>query len=178
MKLKNRKADKIWAEHEGYIRRLCSHKLEGRAQDADDCVQDVFLALTKALSEKKDIDNPKAWLTSVAYRRIADIYRESERNDVIFTPLNAQKIDELYSLTIPVTPDGDEKDESEIRYLKEVVINKLDENDRRLLNDRYVLEKSTSEIAEEYGLTENNVYQRLYRLRIKVKMLVKNVLNE
>ena len=73
MKLKNRKTDKIWTEHESYIRRLCSYKLESRPEYIDDCVQEIFLALSEALHNEKRIDCPKAWLTKVANNKISDI---------------------------------------------------------------------------------------------------------
>ncbi len=41
-----------------------------------------------------------------------------------------------------------------------------------------MLEKSISEIANESGVSENTVYQRLCRLRIKAKMTVKSYFDE
>ena len=69
-------------------------------------------------------------------------------------------------------------DDEQILMLKEKVLNRLDEKDRQLLNDRYVLNKSIAEIAEEYNTTENNIYQKLFRLKQKTKMIIEKVLNE
>lgn len=54
----------------------------------------------------------------------------------------------------------------------------LDEKDRQLLYDRYTKGKSIAQIAEEQNTTENNIYQKLFRLREKTKLIVKKVLNE
>ena len=88
MKLKNRKTDKIWTEHESYIRRLCSYKLESRPEYIDDCVQEIFLALSEALHNEKRIDCPKAWLTKVAYNKISDIYEKIKKEIIIPTKVN------------------------------------------------------------------------------------------
>ena len=54
----------------------------------------------------------------------------------------------------------------------------LDENERQLLFDRYSSNKSISQIAKEHNTTENNIYQKIFRLKTKNKMLIDKVLNE
>lgn len=54
----------------------------------------------------------------------------------------------------------------------------LSEKERELLNDRYKLKKSIAVIAKEQGTTENNIYQKLFRLKQKTQMLIKKVLDE
>lgn len=174
MKLKNRKTDKIWTEHESYIRRLCSYKLESRPEYIDDCVQKIFLALSEALHNEKRIDCPKAWLTKVAYNKISDIYEKIKKEDELFAPFNPDVIDETYSLSVRI--DTDKERETEL-VMNRVLVS-LDSDERKLLCDRYELEKSISEIACESGITENAVYQRLYRLKIKTKMLAKDCFDE
>ena len=174
MRFRKGKTDVIWREYECYIRKICSYKLESRPEYIDDCVQEIFLALSDTLPKKKRINHPKAWLTKVAYNKISDIYEKIKKEDELFVPFNSDVIDEKYSLCVRL--ETDEENETEI--IKDRVFSLLDEDERRLLCDRYEFVKSISEIADEFGVTENTVYQRLYRLRIKVKMLVKNVLNE
>lgn len=126
------------------------------------------------MHNEKRIDCPKAWLTKVAYNKISDIYEKIKKEDELFVPFNSDVIGETYSLSVRIDTDK----ERETEFLMDRVLVLLDSDERKLLCDRYELEKSISEIASESGITENAVYQRLYRLRIKVKMLVKNVLNE
>jgi len=40
------------------------------------------------------------------------------------------------------------------------------------------LKKSISQIAEEYNTTENNIYQKIFRLKTKAKMIIDEVLNK
>ena len=69
-------------------------------------------------------------------------------------------------------------EDEQILILKEKVVNMLDDKEQQLLYDRYTLKKSISVIAEEYNTTENNIYQKLFRLKQKTKMLIEKVLSE
>lgn len=166
----------IWTELEPYIRRLCTYKLKSLPDYVDDCVQDVFLDLSDAINKGKTIEYPKAWLTKVANNKIKDIYTQAKKDAERLIPLDSQNLDNTYSGVI-----YDEyftiKDE-EIPVLKEKVINMLDDNEQQLLYDRYTLKKAISIIAKEHNTTENNIYQKLFRLKQKTKMLIENVLNE
>lgn len=165
-----------WREHEPYIRKLCTYKLKSSPDYVDDCVQDVFLALSDAMNKGKVIEYPKAWLTKVANNKIKDIYTQAKKDAERLIPLDSQNLDNTYSGVV-----HDEyfaiKDE-QIPVLKEKVINMLDDKEQQLLYDRYTLNKSISVIAKEYNTTENNIYQKLFRLKQKTKMLIEKVLNE
>ena len=63
----------IWAEHEPYIRKLCTYKLKSLPEHIDDCIQDVFLDLSDAFDKGKIIEYPKGWLTKVANNKITEI---------------------------------------------------------------------------------------------------------
>lgn len=166
----------IWTEHEPYIRKLCSYKLKSLPDYIDDCIQDVFLDLSDALAKGKTIEYPKAWLTKVANNKIKDIYTQAKKDAERLVCIDSQTFDNTYCGVV-----YDEyfqiKDE-EIPILKEKVINMLDDKEQQLLYDRYTLKKSISVIAEEHNTTENNIYQKLFRLKQKTKMLIEKVLSE
>lgn len=69
-------------------------------------------------------------------------------------------------------------EDEDILILMENVTSMLNEKEKQLLNDRYKLNKSIAVIAEEQGTNENNIYQKLFRLKQKAQMLVKKVLDE
>lgn len=140
----------------------------------DDCIQDVFLDLCNAISNDKTIRNPKAWLTTVANNKIKDIYSHAKKDANKLVPLEAEQIDNTYSVSMPIETSS--VSEEEISTLKEEVINRLCEVERQLLIDRYELKKSISQIADEHNTTENNIYQKLFRLKIKTKMIIEKVL--
>lgn len=166
----------LWQDYEPYIRKLCTYKLKSIPDYIDDCVQDVFLNLSDALNKGKIIEYPKAWLTKVANNKIKDIYNQAKKEAEKIVPLESQNLDNTYS-GIVYDEYFEIKDE-QIPFLKEKVIDMLDEKEKRLLYDRYVLNKSIIQIAKEHNTTKNNIYQKLFRSKQKTKMLIEKVLNE
>lgn len=168
--------NELWQEHEPYIRKLCTYKLKSLPDYVDDCVQDVFLDLSDAINKGKTIEYPKAWLTKVANNKIKDIYAQAKKEAEKIVSFESENLDSSYYGVV-----NDEYftiEEEQIPVLKEKVINMLDDKEQQLLYDRYTLNKSISVIAKEHNTTENNIYQKLFRLKQKTKMLIEKVLNE
>ena len=160
----------IWAEYEPYIRKLCKYKLNSMPDCIDDCVQDVFLDLSVALNEGKTINNPKAWLTTVTNNKIKDLYSKSKKEADLFVVLSSE-------LEEPISTDEYfEVSDEQLLQIKDDVIKALKKDEQELLHYRYVLKKSVKEIAAELNTTENNIYQRLFRLKVKVKMQIQKQL--
>lgn len=178
MKLKNNKkaVNDLWHEFEPYIRKLCEYKLQSLPNHIDDCVQEVFLDLADALHKGKKIEYPKAWLTRVANNKIKDIYSQAKKDAEKIVPFDSQNLDNTYSGV--VFDESFTINDDQILILKEKVINEFNESERQLLYDRYTLKKSISQIAEEYNTTENNIYQKIFRLKTKAKMIIDEVLNK
>ena len=166
--------DELWQEHEPYIRKLCSYKLKSLPDYIDDCIQDVFLDLSDALDKGKTIEYPKAWLTKVANNKIKDIYTQAKKDAERLVYIDSQNFDNTYCGV--VYDEYFQVKDEEIPILKEKVINMLDDKEQKLLYDRYTLRKSIPAIASEQKTTENNIYQKLFRLKQKTKMLRVQVL--
>lgn len=166
----------LWQEYEPYIRKLCAYKLKSMPDYIDDCVQDIFLDLSDALSKGKTIEYPKAWLTKVANNKIKDIYAQAKKDSEKTFSLDSPNFDNTYLGVVYDEPFA--IDDNQILILKDKVINMLDKNEQQLLYDRYSLKKSISQIAEEHNTTENNIYQKIFRLKTKTEMLIDKVLNE
>lgn len=159
--------NELWQEHEPYIRKLCTYKLKSLPDYVDDCVQDVFLDLSDAINKGKVIEYPKAWLTKVANNIIKDIYAQAKKEAEKIVSFESENLDSSYYGVV-----NDEYftiEEEQIPVLKEKVINMLDDKEQQLLYDRYTLNKSISVIAKEHNTTENNIYQKLFRLKTENK---------
>lgn len=172
----NKIINTLWQEYEPYIRKLCTYKLKSLPDYVDDCIQDIFLDLSDALNKGITIEHPKAWLTKVANNKIKDIYTKAKKNVEKFLPFESQNLDKTYSGVVYDEPFSVE--DEQILFLKERVINMLDEKERKLLYDRYTMKKSVIEIAKEHNITVNNMYQKLFRLKQKTKMIIERILNE
>lgn len=173
-KLKKQLYD-IWAEHEPYIRKLCKYKLSSMPDYIDDCIQDVFLDLSCAMQKGKVINNPKAWLTVVANNKIKDLYTKAKKESEKFLSLSSESYE---SLSASVSDEYFAVSDEQLLLIKDKVISELKAEEQELLYCRYELKKSINEIAAELNTTENNVYQRLFRLKLKVKMLIEKELNK
>lgn len=166
----------LWQEYEPYVRFLCTRKLKDLPDCVDDCIQDVFMALSDVLSNGKTIQYPKAWLTRVANNKINDAYKKAKKERE--RHISLEDLDFKNNSSNAVYDDYFAVGEEDICDLSDKVLSMLDEKERRLLNDRYNLKKSIAVIAKEHGTTENNIYQKLFRLKQKAQLLIEKVLYE
>lgn len=169
-------ASVLWEEYEPYVRKICIYKLKSLPDYVDDCIQDIFLDLSDALHKGKVIEYPKAWLTKVANNKIKDIYTQAKKDAEKIIAFDLQNLNNTHSKV--VHDEYFSIQDEQIPILKEKVINLLDDKEQKLLYDRYTLKKTIPVIAKEHNTTENNIYQKLFRLKQKTKMLVEKVLNE
>ncbi len=164
-------AAELWLAYGGDVRKLCAYKLQSCPDKIEDCVQDVFLDLCTALNSGKQLEYPKAWLLKVAGNKIKDIYTQSNRE--------RERLVSIHDANLENTLSENDSDaffkisEGELEIIKSKVINSLSDEEKALLIDRYRKNKTVVEIAAELKTTENNVYQRLFRLRQKVEMKIK-----
>lgn len=166
----------LWQDYEPYVRLLCTRKFQNLPDYIDDCIQDVFMALSDALSKGTTIQCPKAWLTRVANNKINDAYKKAKKEREKY--ISFDDISSENNVYNAVYDDYFAVGEEDICALSDKVLSMFDEKERRLLNDRYKLKKSISVIAKEQGTTENNIYQKLFRLKQKAQLLIEKVLYE
>lgn len=171
-------SEMMWEEYEPYIRKLCEFKLKSLPNYIDDCVQDVFLDYLAEVSKGKVIEYPKAWLLKVANNKIKDIYAHANKESKHIISLENENVESIYLYTIEDHDDVILMAEEELVAYKDKVISSLDNNEQQLLTDRYVIKKSITQIAKEHNTTENNIYQKLFRLKTKTKMIIKKALNQ
>ena len=167
----------LYTEYEPYIRKICLYKLKSIPDKVDDCVQETFAALLEAIDKGINIKNPKAWLTVVANNIIKDTYTDNKKDKERIVEFSAENIGEISSADTIENSIFTVSDEQILLY-KEQIINSLDFNEQSLLQDRYTLNKSIKQIADAQNTTENNIYQKLFRLKQKTKMLIKKVLSD
>lgn len=166
----------IWQEHEPYIRKFCTYKLQSQPDEIEDCIQEVFIALSQAEEKGRIIAYPKAWLTKVADNLIKDFYEKARKASERTVAYDAQ----ILERTQIFYPDEDltSLSEEQISQLKEEVFSHLTEPEQKLLHDRYAAKKSFAEIASEQNTTASNIRQRLYRLKQKTKAIIKQLLDD
>ena len=124
----------------------CCMKLSGDVQGAEDCTQEVFLALHRKFSAMRK-DNVQGWLCAAADREVL-AYRR--RNPV---HLSDEDIPE------PSAPP---------EVWQSSPLDALGEADARLVKAYFGGEDRTA-LAAEYGMSVEALYQKVHRLRQKLR---------
>lgn len=158
-----RKFNDLWNEYHEFIENFCTYRLQSMPDIIEDCIQDVFLDLYKALEKEDEIKYPKAWLTVVANNKIKDLYTRRAKETENTVSLNM--IFEMNTLNEePYSVDIGISDEEILRQ-KENILNTLTEDELYILNLRITEEKSFTEIAEILNISEGNARIRFFRIK-------------
>lgn len=162
----------LYSKYTPYLKKICLYKLRDYPDEIDDCMQETFEALLVAKENGEVINNPKSWLSVVLNNIIIDFIRtkhaDREKNERYIA---------INSPTVPFYDIIDELDEEQIRLYKQQIIEKLEPDERELLYDKFTLDKSITQLAEEHNTTENNIYQKLFRLKCRTMMIIEDVLS-
>lgn len=163
-------AESLWREHEPYIRKFCEYKLQSLPDYTDDCIQEVFLVLLKALEDGKEISFPKAYLTKIALNKINDIYKteEKKRKTVVSLDDVNESTDFDFSLTEEISEEETEK------HLEEI-LSTLTDSEKKLIEDFYIKKIRQKELAKQMNISENALRQQVFRLKRKIIKEIKKI---
>ena len=136
----------------------------GGASDAEECVAQLFVAVWEEIEEyDEQRASPRTWL-HMRLRYIAlDCRRRLERERRLRARVSQEEEE--------IIPEGVEawlERQERRRRVREALL-ELDELNRSLVYDRYFLDYSLRELAEETGMTEAAVESRLRRAREKLR---------
>lgn len=161
----------LMKEHYQIIYLYCLSLLRNEA-DAKDVTQDVFeLFMEKA--EMLEDNNIRSWLFEVASRKVKRVFRERQKqirvvhfeDDTCEIP---ELVDELQLLT-----ENEPVEEEEIVKKKDEILNSLKPHERELYSYVYEEKLQYAQIAQKMGLSEKAVNVRSFRLKQKIKEMVK-----
>ena len=131
-----------------------AYQIVNNLSDAEDVLQEVMLNVVKYAHTYRQGTNPKAWIMSIT---------RSCALDVVKKRINATPIDDLDYL---LTDSGDNIDE--MLAVREA-LNKLDEQDRMILNLKLHIGLSHKEIASVMGVNVFAVQKRYQRALSRFK---------
>ncbi len=135
----------LYREYYKTIFQYCRVRLNGDIHAAEDCTQEVFLALHKKLQHLVRLDSILPWLYRAADREIKAYRRKHPETvdiDGIPEPAESEQVDSPLDI--------------------------LDDEERRIAElyyggaDKYAL-------AQSLGITLDALYQRMHRIRQKLK---------
>ena len=143
---------------------------------ACDCCQDVFLLFLRKQPVFKDPSGAKVWLYRAAKHRIRQSYALQQQERSRFDHYQSVTQLEQYP-QMAYEPNFDQMFDllPSIIAFRDTVLASLKAKDRQLYEWFYVEHLSCKAIAERMGITENYVWQKLYRLRKHILKEVKRL---
>ncbi len=154
----------IYARYNGTVYKYVLVSLGFDAGLADDCMQDIYLLLLEKSERVERHPNPGGFFIVTA-RNYIKKYRAGNRAGR-FTPLDDRHV-----------PGREDVPEDDTNYdlIKDELLQRLTKQERQLYDAFYERGLSVAEIARCQRITEGNVKVRLFRLRVKVKKMVREI---
>lgn len=154
--IRSDKYDKLVNQYYAMILRYCQARLSFDRFAAEECTQDVFLALYKKIN-KIDIDqNIAGWLYAVADRIVRNYLKKNKER----IEAETEDIDSL--INTPIASPEEKAD----------VFDCLSEAEYSLLYQYYTssaVERAL--LCKRMGISRDVLYQRIYAIRKKVKKI-------
>lgn len=132
---------------------------------AEDIVQEVFLLL-QAKSGELEPDNLRAWLYSVAHKKLMETRRE------VFRRSRFVEYEAGVEITDPALVyefQDNEIEESEIERIKQRIIGSLNPQERALFEEIYEKHVGHRVLAQQLEISENTLNVRLHRMRKHIR---------
>jgi RNA polymerase sigma-70 factor (ECF subfamily) len=160
--------DRIFSEHYQMVYRT-AYGVTGRAEDAEDVVQTLFLRLLRRGSPPDMMKNPKGYLYRAAVNLSLNTIRDKKRNP--------QAV-ELERHAEGATSTDDASLLEDLHQHLYAAIAQLDAESAEMLILRYVHDYSDAEIATMLGKSRGVIAVRLFRLRGRLKKLIRALQGE
>ena len=137
--------------------RVCSRHVRavlGAGPAADDAVQEAVLRVWRHRAQCRDPERPWPWVASIARR---EALRVAARPGTV-------ELDE--AIEAPAGPDLDQ------RLAVQDALSDLEDLDREVVIQRYVLDRTSAEIGEIHGMSAGAVRVRLHRSRSRLRTVL------
>ena len=149
-------------------------KLMKNQEDAADAAQEAFLKAYLKLKDFRGDSRFSAWLYRLTYNTCIDLLRKSQRAATVSLVRSTEDEDEQ-SIDLADTVPGPEE-QIEMRETREIVrreMERLPEEQYRILVMRELAGMSYGEIAQAVGISEGTVKSRIFRARSRLAQELK-----
>lgn len=166
-----------------YLFSLALLKTGSRA-DAEDIVQETFLAAYKGREGFKGESSEKTWLTSILKNKLIDFYRKKNKEKPLVQYLN-ETAEAFQSAIFDQGNYGRFKDDirpnyfsksgedfllgAEFQRILEDCILKMPMKLRGVFTAKYIQEEPSDEICKEHGITPSNYWVVIHRSKILLR---------
>ena len=164
------KADLIAKKYYETIYKFCYLKLGYNSHDAADITQEVFLFF-QIKCDMLDDKNIRSWLFSVANYKIKEYFRVIGKQEATLIDIDKVEIEDMDDDIFEMLENYGKFDSENLEKYRQIIFEKLSENEQQLYNMAFVENKTNKQIAQELGITEKNVSVKLFRLRKKLSIM-------
>ncbi|QDT97718.1 RNA polymerase sigma factor [Gimesia aquarii] len=156
---------RLFTENERRIRSYLYNFLPGN-NEVDEVMQEISTVLWKKFGELEDDSGFLPWAYVIARYEILMYRRRLSRDRLVFGEGLLTTLSEEYA-------NEEEHERGEIRKALDGCLNKLTEEDRRLLMVAYGGGMKVNQLAEQLDRTVNSVYKNISRLRRRLEKCVR-----
>ncbi|HVR98284.1 MAG TPA: sigma-70 family RNA polymerase sigma factor [Thermoanaerobaculia bacterium] len=157
----------LWQRHHNELYGLCLHWMGGHHADAEEALGNASIAaLVKFKEIGASLRNPRAWLNRLCRNACMDLYRQRQRQRELAS-MELEDLESAGSLSgavIPRTPQQSCLDRELSSFVRQAII-ALPPRLRVPMVLRFFLQKPYREVADELGITEENVRKRIQQAR-------------
>ena len=140
----------------GSVARLCA----GDRTLVEDVTQEAWLRALDSWSKKGIPDEPLAWLICVARNIVLNHFRRKKPTSLHSIPRET---------VLAVIDDGFKTDSIEIASLVNWALAQLPHSQARVLQAYYLEERSIADLAQDWGISDKAVEDRLRRARTRLR---------
>ena len=144
-----------------------AEKLLSSEVEAEELVQDVFAKLIERAETVMAVEEKKlpAYLMAAVKFTVMNHYRRRNVEKKYFTEVDEEETVEWVRDDSPLPEDVYLEKERASELSK--ALHKIPDKDRMILEDKYILEMSDAEIADQFGISQTSVRCYLTRARRK-----------
>jgi RNA polymerase sigma-70 factor (ECF subfamily) len=150
--------------HRDYLVRFAKRKLQDPAL-AEDVVHDVFEAVASGRASFAGRCALRSWLTAILNHKIVDLVRQRSGTDSLDV---TQDDDEEFSTLALACPRARPDEVAQQRQAVHQVLQgiaRLPQSLRDVMQLRVLQDQSAHEVCQTLSISENNLFQRLFRAR-------------
>lgn len=145
-------------------------------EEAEDLVQETFIAAFTSIDNFKENSSPKTWLFRILNNKIIDYYRKRANNltfelesENIYNDSFDDNFNDNGHWKSSETQESHWLDNDEFNHIFGQCIEKLPKNWSFIIRSKFILDLETDKICQEFEITSSNYWQIIHRSKVLLK---------
>lgn len=138
---------------------------------AEDCVQEALMVIYRRMKKGEEFKEPKAFLYRTVDNFIKEHLRDLKKREKLNEKVQISEELSQWDILDRLAPETEEE-------IINAALSEMNDTEKIIYRRRYIENKNVKEIAQQYNLSVTAVTTRLYRIRQKVEVRVRQELKE